>query len=327
VATARTVSSKHSRLCTSLFPHTTYDSIKPPPQHFRPRDVLLSPLLSVDQAPGYYRLMTSPVLTIATLNIAAASKERAGRILSDWLEPSSNDVYVLTETSDGPGTQLLLDTCRAAGWSVFTRPTAASDRGVAIVSRVRATEASDYPRRDPAPGRCIVINLDTTPQIQVVAMYVPNRGNDPRKLHRKQAYLQEWLTYLKDASPTGQRLIVGDLNVVPPSQSPVFLPQLAFEYNWYQSLLRDLDTFDVLEAFYEGHQPTWVAHTGEGYTYDHILASNSLRANIRACRYNHDTRESNPVTDHSALVIDIATQQVERLHENAFVIPTQTELF
>lgn len=268
-------------------------------------------------------------LTIVTLNIAAASKERALRLLETWLLPSSFDVYVLTETSEGPGTQLILDTFRDAGWSVFRRPTLDKDRGVAIVSRVEATVSGSYPRNDPAPGRSVIVELATTPALQLIGMYVPNRGNDPGKTERKRTFLTCWLKHLLEESAFHQhRILLGDLNVVPLDQQPQFLPQERFEYDWYRQLVQAGGLYDAALQHRPGHESTWVAHTGEGYTYDHIMPSLALTQRVTSFSYDHTPRVHGPLTDHSALIISVGLETISRLNLAARAVPTkQASLF
>jgi hypothetical protein len=96
------------------------------------------------------------VISIATLNIGSASKERAQRILLEWVVPRSFDIYVFTETSEGEGTKWLRGEFERSNWLVFQRPCVANDRGVLIATRIAGAEITDYPeRRDPAPGRTL----------------------------------------------------------------------------------------------------------------------------------------------------------------------------
>src|ERR1039457_2769149 len=169
-------------------------------------------------------------IAIATLNIAAASKERARRILDEWISQTPSDVYVLTESSDGTGTELIISESRSAGWAIFQRLTTAKARGVEVPTRTCPRECTNYPATDPAPGRTLLIDLQTTPAIRLVAMYVPNRGNDPTKTERKRTFLDIWLKCLTDKPQSHDRLLIGDLNVVPPPERPQFLPQERFEY-------------------------------------------------------------------------------------------------
>lgn len=264
-------------------------------------------------------------IKIATLNIAAASKERARKIIDDWILPLAFEVYVLTETSEGTGTQLIISELQDAGWAVFQRPTHPKDRGVAIVSRIGADAASTYPVTDPAPGRSVIIELQTTPQIQLIGMYVPNRGNDPSKTERKRVYLNCWLRYLMNKYSTNHhRILIGDLNVVPTSQDPQFLPQEQFEYDWYRQLASQCKLYDAaLRHNPSGHESTWIAHTGEGYTYDHIMPDELLSRRVTNISYDHSTRSQNGLTDHSGLVLSVAVDAVTRLDLASRAVPTK----
>lgn len=270
-------------------------------------------------------------ITLATLNIAAASPERARRILDEWIIPSAFDVLVLTETSDGPGTDLMISEFKMANWSVFRRPTSPKDRGVTIVSRIRAIERHDYfSVDDPAPGRSIVLDLQSDPVIQLVGMYVPNRGNDQNKTARKFAFLDFWQRHLRDRASSAQRhrVLIGDLNVVPPTQQPRFLPQHRFEDDWYKSLVGVCDLYDAATAHNEsGHETTWLANTGEGYTYDHILPQNKLSKRVAGFAYDHSTRGTGGITDHSALVLTLFLDDVTYIHRNPLTVQKQGSLF
>jgi exodeoxyribonuclease-3 len=266
-------------------------------------------------------------VTIATLNIGAASRDRARRIIDEWILPSSFDVYVLTETSEGPGTHMILSEMKDAGWLVFLRPTKPKDRGTAIVSRIAATPHAAYPVDDPAPGRAIIITLDTEPTIEIIGMYVPNRGNDSGKTDRKRTFLGCWLRRL--ASDIGhQRILVGDLNVVPPTQRPQFLPQEPFEYEWYETLISSCGIYDAASRHNPpGHESTWVAYNGEGYTYDHIMIAEDMMTFVTRFAYDHSTRNRR-LSDHSAIVISVVVDAASRLDLLSRALPTkQANLF
>ncbi len=268
-------------------------------------------------------------ITIATLNIAAASKERARRILDEWVTPSSFDVYVLTERSDGDGTQLVSSEFKSAGWTVFQRPTASKDRGVAIATRIAASEFNHYPIGDPAPGRTLIIDLDTKPTIRIIGMYVPNRGNDPTKTERKRMFLDVWLRHLASSLlPLQPYILLGDLNVVPPSQRPQMLPQLIFEYDWYQMLQNQAGLYDAaLKHNSGGHESTWVSNTREGYTYDHVLLQKTFSEHVIEFKYDHSTRQPGGITDHSALILALQVDVINHLHKRPLSLPKQATLF
>lgn len=266
-------------------------------------------------------------LTIVTLNIAAASPERADQLSDSWLRATAADVYILTETSDGEGTRRLLNEFVSAGWQVLRGSTHLGDRGVAIATRVVVTERSDYPTCDPAPGRTLIVTLATAPQIELLGMYVPNRGNDVGKIGRKEAFLNCWGRYLTDPRNRRTRVLVGDLNVVPRTQKPDFLPQLPSEYAWFHQLQQAGGLYDAAQRHAEQHESTWVAYTGEGYTYDHILLSHDLAARVTDFRYDHRTRQTLKVSDHSAVQLSLQIDAAEYVHRNPFRRLKQATLF
>jgi len=268
-------------------------------------------------------------VSIATLNIGAASKERAQRILDNWIKPSQVDIYVFTEVSEGDGTSTILEAFQDVNWTVLRVPCATNDRGVAIVSRIGIDAKAEYPANDPAKGRAAIAVLDTMPQVELIGMYVPNRGNDPTKTHRKKAYLDCWLGRLS-AKTNRQlcRVVMGDLNIVPPTQHPQFLPQLPFEYAWYRDVIERCGLYDAaLRHNANTHESTWAAASGEGYTYDHIFVDARLAGRVRGFRYDHDTRRRGGITDHSAVAVTLEMDSVSHLETYAVGTPRQSGLF
>src|SRR6266498_1022402 len=81
------------------------------------------------------------MLSILTVNIGAASRERA-EVMLGWLASRTEDVFILTETSSGAGTTYLLERFRQAGFAVVHTPHAAR----------RATVQALRCRDDPWPG-------------------------------------------------------------------------------------------------------------------------------------------------------------------------------
>ncbi len=269
------------------------------------------------------------IIRIGTLNIGAAAKERAKRILREWIMPLNLDVYVLTETSEGAGSQFLFAEFTAAGWSVRKRPLREGDRGVFIASRIMTSEFSQYPNSEYSNGRAVVVELETTPSVQLVGMYVPNRGNDFTKTQRKKDFMDTWMQFFQDRQVSHHhRIVLGDLNIVPKSQSPKFLPQDSFEYLWYDRLCGQVGLYDAALANRRSqHESTWVAHTGEGYTYDHILPSNNLKNRVIDFVYDHSTRAMGSITDHSALILTVQLDAVTRLKTHPLGVPSQGTLF
>ena len=85
-------------------------------------------------------------LGVLTLNVANPSAARAERQLA-WLSERSEQVLVLTETSPGAGSRLLLDRLAAAGtWRPFQRtrrgsPTFTETTRMTSSSRTRPSRA------------------------------------------------------------------------------------------------------------------------------------------------------------------------------------------
>ncbi len=197
-----------------------------------------------------------------------------------------------------------------------------------MATRVQAKQSLKYPENDPAPGRTVLLELDTDPAIQLVAMYVPNRGNDPGKTDRKRAFLDVWKRQIGSAGSKGSdRVLLGDLNVVPPTQHPRFLPQQQFEDAWFQYMCGPCGFYDAAQQHNRGgHESTWVAHTGEGYTYDHILPTRSLMSRVVEFRYDHATREAG-LTDHSAMRLTLTIERKSVLPTHPLGQPAQRSLF
>jgi exonuclease III len=266
-------------------------------------------------------------ISVATLNIGAASKQRAQRILDEWIIPSSYDIFVFTETSEGEGTSLIASAFVDVGWAIAHFPVQ-DDRGVLLASRIPFKCINKVYQADPARGRTVVVQLNTHPCVEIVGMYVPNRGNDSQKTERKWSYLKYWLSHLSRSPLAGSRILLGDLNVVPGTQHPRFLPQQQFEYEWLERLLSSCDLYDIAVKHNQaGHENTWVAHTGEGYTYDHILISKALQNRVCGFSYDHTTRRRDGITDHSALSVVIELDTVSHLQAFRVGTPRQAGLF
>src|SRR5262249_39448412 len=114
------------------------------------------------------------MLSLLTLNIGAAARERAERLLT-WLAKRPEDILLLTETSAGPGTDYLLNRFRAAGHAVIHTPDHNGDRGTALIGRVKLlAEPLEYLASASLPGRVASAVFDTEPRIAVLSVYVPS---------------------------------------------------------------------------------------------------------------------------------------------------------
>jgi exodeoxyribonuclease-3 len=254
------------------------------------------------------------MLSILTVNIGAASRERAELMLR-WLAGRPEDVFVLTETSSGTGTAYLLDRFRQAGFAVAHTPDVNGDRGTAIITRVRVTDALTQPFAGMSiPSRVAAVALDTQPSIAVLGVYVPSRDRSATKTEKKQAFVGSLLAAL-DGLPDELRsrlVIGGDYNVIARTHRPLHPGFLPFEFE----VLEAFETHGFVDAHERcspGEQAySWIGRTGDGYRYDYFHVGRGLAERIQACAYLHETREQR-LTDHAAVALHLALDHVERL--------------
>jgi exodeoxyribonuclease-3 len=182
-------------------------------------------------------------LRILTLNIANPSAARAERQVA-WLAERSEHVLVLTETSPGVGTRLLLERLSASGWDVRRGALAARERGVAIATRVRA-EARGGDIVDHLPGRAELVALD---RLHVIGLYVPSRDDSQEKTERKRRFCGAVSRFLAER-PTDDAVVIGDLNVLEPIHRPHYWTFRDWEYRFYDEFV----VRGLVDAYRERH--------------------------------------------------------------------------
>ncbi len=254
------------------------------------------------------------MLSILTVNIGAASRERAQALLA-WLRGRAEDVFLLTETSAGAGTTYLLDELRRAGFAVQHTPASNGDRGAALVSRIHiASDLSDSFAAVSLPGRVAAAALDTRPPVGVLGVYVPSRDRSLDKTERKQAFIAS-LQVALDGLPARlceSMVIGGDYNVIAHTHRPLHPGFLPFEY----ALLAGLEARGFVDAYERcapGQQAySWIGRTGDGYRYDYLHVGPALAGNIGGCAYLHETRERR-LTDHAAVTLDLRIDHAQHL--------------
>jgi exodeoxyribonuclease III len=246
------------------------------------------------------------VLSVLTVNIGAASPERA-RLLLDWLAQRPEEVLVITETSAGPGTSWLLDRFRRAGFAVIKTADANGERGSALVSRVRvARDLTAEFATVSVPCRTSAAVLDTEPAISLVGVYVPSRDRSVGKTERKQRFIRT-LVDACDKLPGNLRehlLLGGDYNVIGRTHRPLHPGFLPFEFGLLDGL-RERGLVDAYEHVAPGDQAySWIGRTGDGYRYDYLHVGPGLADLIGACSYLHETRQLG-LTDHAAMTLTL----------------------
>lgn len=244
---------------------------------------------------------------VLTINIGAASKVRAENQL-EWLLERPEEVLILTETSGGPGTALILDHFRSIGHEVIHAVDPTRDRGVALISRIPVRRQLDTEFAGVTiPARIAAAELDTDPGTIVLGMYVPSRDSTVEKVEKKRAFLASILSCLT-ALPAAVRdnlVIGGDYNVISRRHIPQYPQFMPFELDFLDELER-LGLVDAHEHSASGTQVhTWVGRTADGYRYDYFHVGAGLAGRIRNLEHLHEVRGAGALTDHSAVTLGL----------------------
>jgi exodeoxyribonuclease III len=258
-------------------------------------------------------------IAILTLNVYSPSVARAERQL-EWLDKRDEDLFVLTETTGQSGSELLAERLRGAGWTVRAPLPRQGERGVMICSRLMV-QAESPPLVDYLPERVEVVSVG---DLEVIGVYAPSRDNSAERIARKRRFLAELMTVV-GASDQSPRVLIGDLNVVERAQrgGGTFFE---WEYELYEELPQH-GWFDAYRAMHpDRFELSWVDGEGQGYRFDHAFISGDLAERVLRCEYIHETRE-NELSDHSAMVIEIADVASERLEVNPTLAEGPPSLF
>jgi exodeoxyribonuclease-3 len=245
------------------------------------------------------------VLNVLTINIGAASRDRAEAVMR-WFAARHDDVVLLTETSAGAGTTYLLDQFRRAGFAVVNTPDV-GDRGAALISRVRLLEEQPVPfSKVSIPARVAVAILDTQPRITVAGVYVPSRDRSLAKTERKETFIGTLLECLHSL-PADQRdhlILGGDYNVISRNHRPLHPGFLPFELDLLEALHEQglTDAHQYLRP--DDQEYSWIGRTGDGYRYDYFNVGSALTEHIDAANYLHETRQQR-LTDHAAVSMSL----------------------
>src|SRR5215469_6237078 len=236
--------------------------------------------------------MSSPGLSLLTLNIGNPSPDRARRQLA-WLIRREEDVLVLTEAKASAGCRLLAEEFTAAGYAVHYPQPGPGEYGTMIVSTVLATPDDGFGDRvGYLPSRAAAVILPAPAgALRVIGLYVPARDASVGKTERKRKWLAACDAALAAALVEMPAIVLGDLNVLEPAHRPAYPFFEPFEYDFYRGLVC---AHGLTDAFRQLHpddaEYSWAGRVGDGYRYDHALCCQSLASRITACDYLHQPR-------------------------------------
>jgi exodeoxyribonuclease-3 len=237
--------------------------------------------------------------------------------LLDWLAANPVDALVLQETKltddKFPSAQI-----EEAGWQVqcFGQKTY---NGVALLSRTQAVGVvRNIPGFDDAQARVIA---GTVNGVRVIGAYVPN-GQAPDS--DKFAYKLRWLDALHawiqtELTTHPQLVLMGDFNIAPEDRDvhdpAAWAGQVLCtpEERARFTALLGIGLIDAFRLFEQAPRSwTWwdyrnlAFRRNQGLRIDHILVSESLRAQVQACAIDKLPRKNERPSDHAPVMVTLA---------------------
>ncbi len=238
-----------------------------------------------------------PVLKILSWNILHGGGSRCDAILQT-IEAANVDIVLLQEFRHGKSKPILIGGLQDIGLSnTFAPETAnARDNGLLIACRL-PVNATEFPAQNSAPARAIAveINLDSGETLRLINVHFPQK--------RAQIPLFEALLDLPEIWLSDYALLAGDFNCGIPledSQTKTF-----YATRHFQRLLQSgwIDSWRSRNL--KAREFSWVStRKGNGFRYDHALASPSLDKLIDSVHYDHKVREDG-TSDHSLMTLAI----------------------
>ena len=178
--------------------------------------------------------------------------------MPDSLAARPEDIFILTETSAGPGTTYLLGQFRRAGYDTVKTPDTGGERGTALISRVPlGSDLTPGLAAVTIPCRVAAAVLKTDPAIAVIGVYVPSRDRSAAKTERKQNFISSLLAALDTLPPdlTRNAIVGGDYNVIGRDHRPLHPGFLPFEFGLLVGL-RERGLADAYEFPRPAPRPT-----------------------------------------------------------------------
>ncbi len=254
-------------------------------------------------------------MKIATWNVNSL-KVRLPHVL-DWLAREQPDVLALQETKTEDG-NFPLAALQAAGYQACFSGQKTYN-GVAVLSR-QAGEAmvTDVPGLDDPQRRILAVTVGAC---RIVDLYVPN-GSEVGS--EKYGYKLDWLSRVHDwlageLQRHSRLVVLGDFNIAPEDRdvhdADAWREKILCstpERQAFQGLLQ----LGLSDAFRRFEQPeksfSWWDYRMNGFRrnlglrIDHILLSDPLAQQCRACRIDVEPRKLERPSDHAPVVAELA---------------------
>ncbi len=256
------------------------------------------------------------IVRLITLNIGNPSIKRVRKQI-EWIEKKDFDILILTETKLSEGCkyledffgsvgQTLLDWEKEPKYNVFFPKSKTGDLGVMILSKYQIiNKFTCFSEDNIFHSRIIDVHLSINNKILgIIGLYVPSRDASKEKIQRKKMFASGCYKYLETKKSQKLYIVCGDLNVLERNHYPRYSKFLDWEYRFYESFnkLGYIDAFRMIEPNLNDY--SWVGRTGDGYRYDHCFVTNDLLNKVISCHYMHETRQTDKITDHSALFLE-----------------------
>jgi exodeoxyribonuclease III len=253
------------------------------------------------------------VFKIATWNVNSL-KVRLPHVLS-WLETESPDVLALQETKS-IDENFPIEAINEAGYQV-SYIGQKTYNGVATLCKTSIeTIATCLPDYDDVQRRVLAINNSN---ITVLNLYVPNGSEvDSEKYKYKLEWFSKLHPFIKQLLEKNDRLIIlGDFNIAPEDQdvhdpaawegSVLVSPAERDEFNkllshGFKDCFRLFDQEEKSFSWWDYRAAAF--RRGRGLRIDHILASDSLSKNCRACYIDKEPRKLERPSDHTPVVAE-----------------------
>lgn len=245
----------------------------------------------------------SDSFVLVNWNIRNPSRTRAVKQVKILLDYSP-DIIVLTEIKDTKGCQYIRDRLFSEGYdSFFTAPK--HDYGV-IVAVPTSDFVSDDLQIDFLPHRAVLVRGNSKfGKMNILGVYVPSRGPIERRNVDKMKFQSELMKVLPKLSETGEyTMVAGDFNVLEREHIPHYPVFGEWEYEFYEAFLQNglVDAYRVVSPNTQDY--SWFGKEGDGYRFDHIFISQSLRKYLKECKYIHEPRLQR-ISDHSIMYMKL----------------------